>query len=212
MCVLMSGSTASDGGRSRAPSARPLYLALLPSCQRRDRNRHTVPGLQSSSAERCDCRSLGRLKAGLLKEEGWAIRAGVLAPRRRPRPTEPADPGKRRLGEKAKTWDRAGARGDHFLQSAVRVPWSRPGYWAVARLRPPLRFSFSSATACLSWFLTRAAGTPCVPSAPDQFRGAPGSLRVSVWGWGGLSVGRRYVPPARRQLRPRRQTNQLSRS
>ena len=29
----------------------------------------------------------------------------MLAPGRRPRPTEPADPKNRRLGEKAKTWD-----------------------------------------------------------------------------------------------------------
>ena len=86
--------------------------------------------------------------------------------------------------------------------------WVGPGLPSVSRSPQPR----PSLHACLSWFLTSTAGTPCVPNAPDQFRGAPGSLRVSVWGWGGLSAGSRHAPPARPQLRPRRLTNQLSRS
>ena len=202
VCILRSGSTASEGGRGRAPSARPLHLALLPSSQRRDRNRHTVPGPRSSSAGRCDCRSLGRLRAaaGSRAEPGssgkWDRLFGQVcwppggghAPR---------SPQIQRTGDSVKR-QRPGTRQapagttSRRAQSRSRSPglatgrWLGPGLPSVSRSPQPRR----SRHACLSWFLTKAAGTPCVPSSPDQFWGAPGSLRVSVWGWGGLSVGR----------------------
>lgn len=223
VCILRSGSTASWGGRGRAPSARPLHLALLPS-QRRDRNRHTVPGPQSSSAGRCDCRSLGRLRAaaGARAEPGSSGKGDPLFGQVCWPPGgghAPRSPQIQRTGDSVKR-QRPGTRQVHAgttsrrAQSRSRSPglatgrWLGPGLPSVSRSPQPR----GCRHACLSWFLTRAAGTPCVPSAPDQFWGAPGSLRVSVWGWGGLSVGRRHAPPARPQLRPRRQTNQLSRS